>query len=112
MHVAPVFGESAVIPSEDSYPDDASIAKQVVAALADRLGRTPESIRPEDDLLRDLGIDSMSMAELTVSVEQVVGTEIPGDEWLDTQTVGDLIRLLTRYAAHSDKTNSARSFRS
>ena len=96
-----------MIQTEDLSQYDATIAEKVVAALAGKLGKSPQSIRLDDDLLRDLGIDSMSMAEMTVLVEQVAGVRIPGNELLDAQTVGDLVRLLTRYSHRSVPPESA-----
>ena len=96
-----------MIQTEDLSQYDATIAEKVVAALAGKLGKPPQSIRLDDDLIRDLGIDSMSMAEMTVLVEQVAGVRIPGNELLDAQTVGDLVRLLTRYSHRSVPPESA-----
>ncbi len=96
-----------MIETEDSSEYDATVAEAVVAALAGQLGKSPQSIRLDDDLLRDLGIDSMSMAEMTVLVEQAAGVRIPGYELLDVQTVGDLVRLLTRYSHRSAPPESA-----
>lgn len=96
-----------MIETEDLPEYDAKLAEEVVAALAGKLGKSPQSIRLDDDLLRDLGIDSMSMAEMTVSVEQAAGARIPGNELLDVQTVGDLVRLLSRYSHRSAPPESA-----
>jgi acyl carrier protein len=87
-----------VIQTEALSQTDSTIADKVVAVLADRLGKPPSSIRLEDDLLLDLGIDSLSMAEMTVLAEQAVGSRFPASELIDACTVGDLVRVL---ASHS-----------
>ena len=79
------------------FPEsEAAIAEQVKEILASKLRKPASSIRLEDDLLLDLGIDSLAMAELTVLLERTIGVRIPGDELIETQTVGDVVRLLTR----------------
>jgi acyl carrier protein len=77
---------------------DSALAEKVIEVFADKLGKPARTIRLEDDLLIDLGIDSLSMAEMTVLVEQVGGVRIPGDALLDARTVGDLVRLLAYHA--------------
>ena len=87
-----------MIQTEALIQTDSTIAAKVVAVLADRLGKHPSSIRLDDDLLLDLGIDSLSMAEMTVLVEQAVGSRIPASELIETSTVGDLVRVLARHS--------------
>ncbi len=58
----------------------------VVAAIAAKIDRQP---RLSDDLAR-VGIDSLSMAEIALEIEQRLGVRL--DEGiLDQQTVGDLV---------------------
>lgn len=76
---------------------ESRIADKVVAVLADRLGKHPSSIHLEDDLLLDLGIDSLSMAEMTVLAEQAVGSRMPANELIEANTVGDLVRVLANH---------------
>lgn len=78
-----------------------SIQEKVVAAIADKLGKPASTIRLEDDLLADLGVDSLAMAELTVMVDQLAGCALPGDQLLDAVTVGDLVELISRHV-HPD----------
>lgn len=96
-----------MIPRKALGQRETAIADQVVAILADKLGKPPASIRLDDDLLLDLGIDSLSMAETTVLAEQVAGARIPASELLDASTVGDLVRLLTRHSGRSASAESA-----
>jgi acyl carrier protein len=87
-----------VIQTETLGQTDSTIADKVVAVLASRLGKSPSSIHLDDDLLLDLGIDSLSMAEMTVLAEQAVGARIPASELIDACTVGDLVRVLERHS--------------
>ena len=71
------------------------IEEQVKSVLAPRAGKPASAIRLDDDLLVDLGLDSLSLAELIVRVEEIAGMRIPGDDLLDATTVGDLVRLVS-----------------
>jgi acyl carrier protein len=87
---------------------DSALAEKVIAVFADKLGKPARTIRLEDDLLIDLGIDSLSMAEMTVLVEQVGGVRIPGDALLEARTVGDLVHLLASHSRPDPRLDSAR----
>jgi acyl carrier protein len=84
--------------TETTSQPDSALADKVIAVLADKLGKPARTIHLDDDLLIDLGVDSLNMAEMTVLVEQVGGVRIPGDALLDARTVGDLVLLLARYS--------------
>lgn len=86
---------------------DSALAEKVIEVLADKLGRPAQTIHLNDDLLIDLGVDSLNMAEMTVLVEQVGGVRIPGDALLDARTVGDLVVLLERYSPSNSRRGSA-----
>ncbi len=84
----------------ESQPQrDVSLAGQVIEVIAEKLGKPSHTIRLEDDLLLDLGIDSLSMAEISVLVEQLGGVRLSAESLLDTRTVGDLVDIL----AHSPR---------
>jgi acyl carrier protein len=73
-----------------------TIEQQVKEVLAGNLGKPVSAINLEDDLLLDLGLDSLSLAELTVRVEELAGERFAGEDLIDTNTVGDLVRLVSR----------------
>lgn len=88
---------------EATYPRDSALADKVIEVLASKLGKPARSIHLDSDLLLDLEVDSLSMAELTVLVEQVGGVRIPGDALLDARTVGDLVDLLVRHSTPNSR---------
>ncbi len=93
---------------ETTYQPDAALAEKVIEVLASKLGKPARSIHLDSDLLLDLEVDSLSMAELTVLVEQVGGVRIPGDALLDARTVGDLVMLLTHYSRPDSRLDRGR----
>lgn len=60
-------------------------------------------IRPSlDDSLAMLGVDSVSMAELTFDIEKMYGITV--DEMMSVDTVGDLLEYIRkRQEAHAEK---------
>jgi acyl carrier protein len=91
-----------VIDTDAKCQPDSALAEKVIEVFAEKLGKPARTIRLEDDLLLDLGIDSLVMAEMTVLVEQLGGGRIPGDALLDARTVGDLVDLLAQHSVVPD----------
>jgi len=78
-----------------AQPDrEPAVEQQVKGALAEKLGRPAHTIGMDDDLLADLGLDSLAIAELSASVEDAAGVRLRGIDLLDVVTVGDLVRLV------------------
>jgi acyl carrier protein len=72
-----------------------TVEQQVKQIFADKLQRPVAEIRLEDDLLMDLGLDSLSLAEMTVHCEELAGHRLPGETLFDARTVGDLVQLVS-----------------
>jgi acyl carrier protein len=72
---------------------------QAVYETARGPGRT---LRGDDRLADDLGIDSLQLMEMLASLEEQLGIEIVGDPRLfEITTVDDLVDLLAHHAAGS-----------
>lgn len=87
-------GEEAT--TEDRRHPDASqdeSVREVVALLA-RLVRTPAaSIRPDQSLAFDLGVDSLMLVELIAGIESITGGKAPDEAAKELSTVRDLLDL-------------------
>jgi len=73
------------------------LERDLCVVLAEKLRLNPDNIRLDDDVIADLGADSLAMAELTVQLEQQLHASVPGEAWLDVDTVGELADLIERY---------------
>lgn len=51
-------------------------------------------VRGEDDLIEDLGAESMDMVNITVALEERYRVRFGEDELLDIRSVDDLVRLI------------------
>lgn len=68
--------------------------EKVVDILTDFSEVKKEDIRPESDLIEDLGLDSVSYFGIMFRFEEAFGIEIPEEEIENIHTVGDIVALL------------------
>ncbi len=70
---------------------------EIFAAIKEQLasrGIDEAKIRPEANLQKDLGLDSLDAVEMASDLEERFGIEIPDTELENVQTVGDTIELI------------------
>ncbi|HJU05497.1 MAG TPA: acyl carrier protein [Nitrospiraceae bacterium] len=68
-----------------------TVEDRIRIALADYLKRSPSSIRPEQSLRDDLGLDSMATIELLFRIEEVFDIQIPDEDLQRLVTIADVI---------------------
>ena len=61
--------------------------------LIETLGVARDQLRPEADLQRDLGADSLTMIEIGMAVEERFHLSIPDERLEPVATVGDVYEL-------------------
>ena len=66
--------------------------------LVEELSVNEADIRPEADLVNDLGINSLELADLVLLCEERFGIEISDEEVREFQTVGDVAEYLEKAA--------------
>ena len=59
--------------------------------LARASGRSEGDLRPELDLVADLGIDSPKQLELLIELEEALNVEISDEDAAALETVGDIL---------------------
>jgi acyl carrier protein len=64
--------------------------------LADATRVDPSAVTPDARLGDDLGIDSLTLVDVVVAVEDRFGLVIPDDDWARFVTVGDAVVHLER----------------
>ncbi len=76
-------------------PGDApAIDPRLAGALHDLFGISAADLRPDAELERDLQLDSLSVVELQVALEDAVGVRVEPDDPAAVRTLGDLQRVL------------------
>ncbi|MEU6609281.1 acyl carrier protein [Streptomyces shenzhenensis] len=66
--------------------------------LTGKLKVSPEKITPEATL-QDLGLDSLSVVELSIILESDLGVRVSDDELLDAPTIGAMADLIGERSA-------------
>ncbi len=70
------------------------LEQRMSAIIVEQLGATKEEIVPEASFTDDLGVDSLTMVELVMAMEESFDIEIPDDDAEKIQTIGDAISYL------------------
>jgi acyl carrier protein len=68
----------------------------IATVLSSVSGVDPADVTPEKSFTGDLGVDSMTMLEAVVALEDRFGLLIADDDWPQLSTVGDLVSYLQR----------------
>ena len=72
------------------------ILGDIATVLSSVSGVDPADVTPEKSFTGDLGVDSMTMLEAVVALEDRFGLLIADDDWPQLSTVGDLVSYLER----------------
>ena len=59
--------------------------------LAEQLDKSEDAIRPEHNIMDDLGADSLDVVEIVLKVEEEYDITIPDEDAEEIKTVQDLI---------------------
>ena len=58
------------------------------------LGVAPDEVREDRSFVDDLGVDSLSLIEYTMDLEDALGIELAEEELTDLPTIGALLDLV------------------
>jgi len=72
------------------------VLTDIATTLGSIAGIDPAEVAPDTSITGDLDVDSMTMLEVIVALEDKFGLLIPDDEWSRFATVGDLAAHLER----------------
>lgn len=76
-----------------------NVDERVKRLVAEQLGLRDEDVKPESNLVDDLGADSLDRVELVMALEDEFGLEIPDAEGEKIQTVQQAIDYATAKSA-------------
>lgn len=68
--------------------------EKVCKMLAEQLGIEAESIRPEQEVVKDLGADSLDVVELMMALEDEYGITLPEGDVENVKTVQDIVDMM------------------
>jgi acyl carrier protein len=64
--------------------------ERIAAILEEVLGVAADTVTPDQELVGDLGVDSLTMIEVVLGVEQQTGVVVPDTEVASLRRVRDL----------------------
>ena len=70
--------------------------EKVCKMLADQLGIAADTIKPESEVIKDLGADSLDVVELLMAIEEEYGITLPDGEVENVKTVQDIVDMLNK----------------
>ena len=91
------------MPAGMSQTDVYEAIKQV---LVDELKLSPDVVRPEADLRRDLGLDSLDVATVAMALEERLGVEVSDEAMQDVETVQDAVAFLSAHVPTREASSS------
>lgn len=68
--------------------------EKIAKILAEQLGVDESEIKPESNIVEDLGADSLDVVELLMALEDETSKTIPEEKVADLKTVGDVVAML------------------
>lgn len=70
------------------------IEAKVRSALSDMLGLSSDEIKPESQVMSDLGADSLDVVEIVMAFEEEFDIEVNDDEFNEGTTVEGIVDLI------------------
>lgn len=72
------------------------ILEKVKELVAEQLGIKVDSIKPESNIIEDLGADSLDIIEMLMTLEDEYGITIPDDQISQVKTIGEIVNLIEK----------------
>jgi len=73
--------------------------EKVCNMLGSQLGIKPEEIKPEQEIVKDLGADSLDVVELLMALEDDYGVTLPESDVENIKTVQDIVDMVSALKA-------------
>ena len=67
---------------------------KIADLLAQQLNIDKATIKPESEIIKDLGADSLDIVEMLMSLEEQFGIEVSEDEAVNLHTVSDIVNVI------------------
>ena len=72
------------------------IFEKLKAIAVNQIGIDEDKVKPESDIIKDLGADSLDVVELLISLEDDYGISIPEDDIVNVKTVQDIVDMIEK----------------
>ena len=70
------------------------IFEKLKAIAVNQIGIDEEKVTPESDIIKDLGLDSLDIVDILMSVEETFGVTIDDGDVAEMKTVADVVKFI------------------
>ena len=70
------------------------VIDKVKELVAEQLGIDANTIKPESNIIEDLGADSLDVIEMLMTLEEEYGITIPDEKISQIKTIGQIVELI------------------
>lgn len=70
------------------------IFEKLKAIAVNQIGIDEEKVTPESDIIKDLGLDSLDIVDMLMSVEETFGITIDDGDVAEMKTVADVVKFI------------------
>lgn len=70
------------------------VLEKVKKVIADQLSMEVEEVKIESTFTEDLGVDSLEIFEIVMSLEEEFNIEIPNEDIENIKTIGDIVNYM------------------
>ncbi len=70
------------------------VIDKVKELVAEQLGIDVNTIKPESNIIEDLGADSLDVIEMLMTLEEEYGITIPDEKINQIKTIGQIVELI------------------
>ncbi|MBQ7339968.1 MAG: acyl carrier protein [Clostridia bacterium] len=72
------------------------VSEKIIKIIADQLNKDASEISRDQELVQDLGADSLDAVEIIMNIEEEFNIEIPEEEASKIKTVGEIIDVIEK----------------
>ena len=71
-----------------------NIFEKLKAMAVEQIGIVPALIKPESDIIKDLGCDSLDIVDMLMSVEEEFGVTVGDKDVSEMRTMADVVNFI------------------
>ena len=76
-----------------------NIFEKLKAMAVEQIGIDPALIKPESDIIKDLGCDSLDIVDMLMSVEEEFGVTVGDKDVSEMRTMADVVNFIDKKLA-------------
>ncbi len=74
-----------------------NIFEKLKAIVVNQIGIDADNVKPESDIIKDLGCDSLDIVDMLMSVEEEFGVTIDDSDVSEMRTVLDVVNFIEQH---------------